>query len=140
MNQIQKRISAAYSACYQLCESNRNAEQWLTRALDAARRGEKQHRRIPSDYRLTVADAARYFAVRWFLDTERGGPGRGGQCRDFADACCMREDALYALGARDELVRPLEKDKLPPKAMAWHKLREEYADVLSLDYVKVFTK
>lgn len=137
----QKRIQEAYAACYRLCESDRDACQWLERSLDAARRGEKQHRRIPSNYRHPIADAARYFAVKWFLDTERGVAQRsGGKPLDFADACSIREDALYGLGARDAIMRPNDHSKLPPKAMAWHKLREEYADVLALDYVKEFTR
>jgi hypothetical protein len=145
MTKVQKRIQEAYAACYRLCEGSREATEWLERSLDAARRGEAQHRKAgarfthgQAAYRLPIADAARYFAVKWFLDTERGGPGRGGQCLDFADACGLREDRLYGLGARDAIVRPRQTDSLPPKATAWHKLRQDFADVLALDYSEVF--
>ena len=147
MTKIKGRIWDAYVACERLCESDRDADGWLRKAFDEACKGEKAHRAMgsrflqqPSSrmYKLPVADAARFFAVKWFLDTERGSPGRGGQPLDFADACSLRPDALYALGARDRILCPNQTDKLPPKAMAWHKLREEFADVVGLDYSEVF--
>jgi hypothetical protein len=145
MKKIQKRIWEAYVACERLCESDRDADAWFRKAFEEARAGEQRHRAAgkrftngAAAYRLPVADAARFFAVKWFLDTERGSPGRGGQPLDFADACALRTDSLYALGARDRVLCPTQTDKLPPKAMAWHKLREEYADVAGLDYSEVF--
>lgn len=144
-SRIKGRIWDAYVACERLCESDRDASAWLRRSFDSACAAERQHRAAgkrftngAASYKLPVADAARYFAVRWFLDTERGGPGRGGQVTSFADACSIREDALYGLGARDAIMRPNDHSKLPPKAMAWHKLREQFADVLALDYSEVF--
>lgn len=123
---VQKRIQQAYSACYRLCENDWRAEQWLSRALDAARRGEKQHRKIPSRYMLPIADAARYFVVKWFLTFD-------GECLGFADACALREDYLYARGARDRCImtagtrRPIAE------------LAEQFADVVTLDYLS-FTR
>ncbi len=139
MNKIQKRIWAAYVACERLCESDRDADTWLRRAFEEARKGEQQHRatgkrftRGACGYKLPVADAARFFAVKWFLDTERGGPGRGGQCLSFADACGLRPDVLHGYGARDAIVRQ------PGKLDAWRKLGEQFADVVGLDYSEVF--
>lgn len=139
MNKIKGRIWDAYVACERLCESDRDADTWLRKAFDEAGTGEKQHRAAgrrftngAAAYKLPVADAARFFAVKWFLDTERGSPGRGGQPLDFADACSLRPDALYALGARDRVVA----DK--GKAVRWNDLRSEYADVVGLDYSEVF--
>ena len=128
-NKVQKRIQEAYGACYHLCENDRQAEAWLTRALDAARRGEKQHRSIRSGYKLPIADAARFFAVKWFL-----GPDREGDTRPatFADACSLREDCLYAKGARDRVI-------LNGKTRQWADLTEAFADVVALDYVREFT-
>lgn len=142
---IKSRIWDAYVACERLCESDRDADAWLRRSFEEACKSERAHRATGrrftngvASYKLPVADAARFFAVKWFLDTERGSPGRGGQPLDFADACAIRTDALYALGARDRILYPNQTDKLPPKAMAWHKLREEYADVVGLDYSEIF--
>lgn len=144
-SKIKGRIWDAYVACERLCESDRDADAWLRKSFEETHAGEQRHRQAGkrftdglAKYKLPVADAARYFAVRWFLDTERGSPGRGGQPLDFADACSIRPDALYALGARDRIMQPKQTDKLPPKAMAWHKLREQFADVLALDYSEVF--
>lgn len=123
----QKRIQEAYAACYRLCESDRWAEQWLTRALDAARRGEKHHRRSLGRYKLPIADAARFFAVKWFFDPQVA-------TNSYADACGLREDCLYALGARDRVILS------EPKASQYALLLHEYADVLALDYVKEFTQ
>ena len=145
MNKLKKRIWDAYVACERLCDNDRDAEAWLRRSFEEACKGEKMHRAMgrsftngQAGYKLPVADAARFFAVKWFLDTERGSPGRGGQPLDFADACAIRPDALYALGARDRILQPKQTGSLPPKAMAWHKLRDEYADVVALDYSEVF--
>ncbi len=139
MNKLQKRVRDAYVACERLCGSDRDADAWLRKAFEEARAGEKQHREAgrrftdgAAAYKLPVADAARFFTVKWFLDTERGAPGRGGQSLDFADACGLRPDALHGYGARDAILRQ------PSKLAAWHKLRAEYADVTSLDYSEVF--
>lgn len=126
MTKVQKRIQEAYGACYRLCENDRQAEAWLTRSLDAARRGEKQHRKIPSGYKLPIADAARFFAVKWFLDPVAS------RSVGFAEACQLREDALYAYGARDRI-----KDS---KAEQWSHLTRYFADVVRLDYVSEFTR
>lgn len=73
----QKRIQEAYAACYRLCENDHRAAEWLTRSLDEARREEVGHRKMgarftrgASAYKLPIADAARFFAVKWFLDTQ----------------------------------------------------------------------
>lgn len=131
MNKIQKRIQEAYAACYRLCESDRDACQWLERSLDAARRGEAQHRKAGArvthgapSYRLPIADAARFFAVKWFLEFGVAIP------TDYAAACSLREDCLYARGAKDRMVGP--------KAHQWCDLAEQYADVSGLDYSEVF--
>ena len=123
---VQKRIQEAYGACYHLCENDRQAEAWLTRALDAARRGEKQHRKIPSGYKLPIADAARFFAVKWFLQ-EPCGVGTA------ADFCAIREDSLYAQGAAAQIVRFKGLE-------AWKAVCERFSDVATLDYVREFTK
>jgi hypothetical protein len=138
-NKVKGRIWDAYVACERLCESDRDAEAWLRRSFEEACKGEKMHRAMgrsftngQAGYKLPVADAARFFAVKWFLDTERGSPGRGGQPLDFADACALRPDALYALGARDRVCN------FPSKRNAWTLLVNEYADVTALDYSEVF--
>lgn len=144
-SKIKGRIWAAYVACERLCDSDRDASEWLRRSFDSACAAEKQHRATgkrftngAETYKLPVADAARYFAVRWFLDTERGGPGLAGRpLTSFADACSIREDALYGLGARDAICGRIDH-RSAHKLTAWQKLREEYADVLALDYSEVF--
>ena len=131
MTKVQKRIQEAYAACYRLCESSRDAEAWLTRALDAARRGEAQHRKAGArfthgqdKYRLPIADAARYFAVKWFMQDPMG-------IGTAADFCGLREDLLFASGARDLVCR--EKG-----LAAWKAVVERFADVATLDYSEVF--
>ncbi len=130
---IQKRIAAAYAACYRLCSQRGagRAQDYLEKSLDAARRGESEHRkagarftRSVAKYKLPVADAARFFAVKWFLD-ETAGP------EDYTAAACLREDVLNALAARDEVRREVGYQE-------WRELREEFLDVVELDYCKVF--
>ena len=124
-----KRIQKAYEACYSLC-NRYHATEFLERALDSARKGERGHRamgnrftRGQASYRIPVADAARYFAVKWFLDNEF-------QCSSFDCAVSLREDALYALGARD---RVLATEGTAELMLA---LRDTFADVLAIDYAK----
>lgn len=128
----QKRIQEAYAACYRLCESDRDASQWLERSLDSARREEVGHRKMgarftrgAARYKLPIADAARFFAVKWFLDIQD-------PPRSFADACGWREDALYAFAARDRV-----RDS-SAKAETWLRLYSEYQDVRDLDYSETF--
>lgn len=132
-NSTQKRIADAYAACYQLCSQRGavRAQAYLKKALDASRRGEAEHRkagarftRSAARYKLPIADAARFFAVKWFLD-ETPGP------EDYTAAACLREDALNALAARDEVRREIGERE-------WRELRAEFLDVLELDYCKVF--
>ncbi len=132
MTKIQKRIQEAYAACYRLCQSDHNASQWLTRSLEEARKGEVGHRKMgarftrgAARYKLPVADAARFFAVKWFLDTQ-------GPPNSYAEACSWREDALYAFAARD-MVR-----SNPAKAETWLRLYSEFQDVRELDYAEQF--
>lgn len=138
MNALQKRIAEAYAACYRLCEPDHQACQWLERALDAARRGETEHRRMGSRfvqkptrdmYKLPVADAARFFVVKWFL-TEANGYGQ--PPTSYEDACSLREDTLYGYGARDRVRGIIDK------VGKWQALKNEYADVAGLDYSEVF--
>lgn len=122
------RIRSAYFACVSLCDNSRDASQWLQQAFDAALAGEKGHRRVEgSAYKGSLADAARYFVVKWFLSANAAPAS-------FAEACALREDALRAYGARD-LVRQNEG-----KDLKWRDLEEEYADVLGFDYSNLFVK
>lgn len=50
---------------------------------------------------------------------------------DYTAAACLREDALNALAARDEVRREIGERE-------WRELRAEFLDVLELDYCKVF--
>jgi hypothetical protein len=131
-SKIKGRIWDAYVACERLCESDRDADAWLRKAFDEACQGEKRHREAGrrftdglAKYKLPVADAARFFAVKWFLDS-RNSTG------SFADACGLRPDALYALGARDRV----RANKA--KYVTWLRLYSEYQDVRDLDYSEVF--
>ena len=136
MTKIQKRIQEAYAACYRLCKSDRHASEWLARSLDSARRGEVGHRKMgarftrgEAAYKLPIADAARFFAVKWFL---HGANGVGQAPTSFEDACGIREDALFGLGARDKV------RGIIGKASDWQALCRKYADVAGLDYAEVF--
>lgn len=124
MNKLQSRVWDAYVACDDLCGHDRSASEWLERAFDAACAGEKRHRAAWGGgirYTWPIAAAARYFAVKWFLDL-------GKPPESYADACQLREDCLYAYGARDRLSgEDLRK---------WAGLRVEFADVLAIDYTK----
>ncbi len=131
MNAIQKRIREAFWACKHLCESSRDADAWFRRSFEAAQRGEREHRamgarftRGAARYKLPVADAARCFAVKWFLSAHERAP------TSFADACAAREDCLYGYGARDRVCETNEA--------GWLVLGHEYADVVELDYCKAF--
>jgi hypothetical protein len=131
-SKIKGRIWDAYVACERLCESDRDADAWLRRSFDEARKSEKQHRDAGkrftdglAKYKLPVADAARFFAVKWFLDSRISTPS-------FADACSLRPDSLYALGARDRV----RSDKV--KEEKWLRLYSEFSDVANLDYSEVF--
>lgn len=96
-SKIKGRLWDAYVACEGLCDSDRDASTWLRRSFDSACEAERQHRSLgkrftngATGYKLSIADAARYFAVRWFLDTERSA---GYRLASFAEACSLREDA-----------------------------------------------
>ena len=128
MTSIQNRIGAAYSAVYALA-CRHNATEYLSRSLEAARADERGHRamgarftrqRASDMYRIPVADAARYFAVRWALDDSFTAP------TSWCAAADVREDTMYGLAARDRL---RDSDRA-----AWEGLRSEYADVLAIDY------
>jgi hypothetical protein len=132
MNKTQKRIWDAYVACERLCESDRDADAWFRRSFESARSEEQRHRQAgkrftggQAGYKLPVADAARFFAVKWFLDP-MSAPG------SYAEACALRADVLLALGARDRV----REDKL--KNATWLRLCSEYQDVRGLDYSEVF--
>lgn len=129
---VKARIFSAYVACERLCDSNRDADAWFRKAFEGACKGERAHRAMgarftngAAAYKLSVADAARFFAVKWFLDSRVSTPS-------FADACSMRPDSLYALGARDRV----RDDK--SKAETWLRLYSEFSDVVNLDYLEVF--
>jgi hypothetical protein len=126
------RIWDAYVACERLCGSNRDADAWFRKAFEEASRGEKAHRATgkrytngSAAYKLTVADAARFFAVKWFLD-------RMSAPDSYAEACGLRPDVLFALGARDRVLAD------SGKVETWAKIHEEFRDVTSLDYSEVF--
>ena len=131
-SKIKGRIWDAYVACEQLCDNDRDAEAWLRRSFEEACKGEKMHRAMgrsftngQAGYKLPVADAARFFAVKWFLDFSK-------DPQDYADACALRPDCLYAYGARDRVRSRTDK------IGAYQELRLEYADVSALDYSEVF--
>jgi len=115
---IQGIIREAYFDCLKLAEKHQSG--WsclLSLAFDAAKEGERRHRKSsPGKWRISVDDAARYFAVKWFLDSTKGP-------ENWAAACMLRDDARLALGARD----------LCPKAEI-RKLRKFHAACLALDY------
>lgn len=132
MTKVQKRIQEAYGAVYRLACTH-NAAGYLERSFDRARESEREHRamgarftrqRANDMYRLPVADAARYFAVRWALDRDFEQP------RSWCEAADVREDTMYGLAARDRL-----RDSAPA---AWGELRTQFADVLAIDYSEVF--
>lgn len=135
MNKTQKRICEAYEACLKLCNHRYagQAYRFLEKALDAAREGESGHRRMGSRflekpasrmYKLPVADAARFFAVKWFLDETAGPEG-------YNAAASLRTDVLYALAARDEVREHVGH-------VEWRELRDAFKDVRELDYSEVF--
>ncbi len=130
-NKIKGRIWDAYVACERLCESDRDAYAWLRRAFDEACKGEKQHREAGrrftdglAKYKLPVADAARFFAVKWFLQDPCG-------VGTAADFCGLRPDAMYGQGAASKIVRVKGLE-------AWKAVCEQFAGVATLDYSEVF--
>lgn len=72
---------------------------------------------------MSALDAARYFAVKWFLAPHEKPPA------SYATACALRPDALYGYGARD---RAFELGR----ESSWLVLGHDYADVVELDYVE----
>ncbi len=128
MNRLQKRLRTAYGNVCHLCQSDRNAADWIARAHKAAADGERRHRaHSPSSYKLPVEDAACFFAVKWFLGVDN-------PPKSFADAATLREDAFYALAARDRV-------KLDPgKSEHWHYMYSELQDIRELDYLKEFCR
>ena len=117
--QITARINEAWVACSNLYRG-RWAENFLDDAWEAAAAGERRHRRgmPPGRYRLNVSTCATYFVVKWFLE-EQGPP------TSWAQAASIRDDARLALAARD---------RCPANDV--QRLREEFADVLAIDYSK----
>ena len=139
MSAVQKRIQACFGDCYRLAESC-GAGEWLKQALDAAREGERGHRRMgarftngAARYRLPVSDAARYFACKFFLDASNLG-----EAQSFEQVMRFREDCRLAYAARDRVCQPERSGNAVfnhgPKSSVWHDLRGVYADVLALDY------
>lgn len=115
--QQRARIRQAYSDCLQLSRKHQSGwVNYLEQAFEAAQQGERQHRRGPGVWRMSVIDAARWFAVRWFLDTQKAP-------KSWRDACAIRDDARFGLAARDCCPKPEVA-----------KLRKTYADVLGYDY------
>ncbi len=128
VNKLQNRIRTAYANVCHLCQSDRSASEWIERAHREALEGERRHRRHrTSGYKLTASDAACYFAVKWFISENRSPAS-------YADACALRPDCLFALGAADRILADVEK------AHHWHTLHTELQWLRELDYVKEFTK
>ncbi len=115
---IQNQIRTAYGDCLQLSRRYQQGfGNLLEQAFEAAQQGERLHRRYQDGkWRVSVLDAARYFAVKWFLDQTKGP-------ESWAAACSVRDDVRLALGARDTCPKP-----------ELRKLRRLHADVLAIDY------
>lgn len=120
MSTIHAQIRAAYSDCLQLSRQHQQGfGNLLEQAFEAAQQGERQHRRSsPGRWRASVLDAARHFAVKWFLDQTKGP-------ESWAAACSVRDDVRLALGARDTCPKP-----------ELTKLRKLHAAVLAIDYAE----
>lgn len=130
-NKLQNRIRTAYANVCHLCQSDRNAYDWIERAYREALDGERRHRKgSPSRYKLPASDAACFFAVKWFLELDPAGKSKP---NSFAEACSLRSDCLYAKGARDRVI-------LIGKTRQWADLTEDFADVVALDYLKEFVR
>lgn len=133
MTAVQKRIQACYGDCYRLA-MRFGADGLLSQSLEAAREGERSHRRIGgrltsghARYRWPVADAARYFACKWFLDVAAYAPPQ-----DWASATELRDDCRLAYAACSKVLRGIGERH----AEELDKLRSDFADVLALDYAE----
>ncbi len=120
MSTLQNQIRTAYSDCLQLSRQHQQGfGNLLEQAFEAAQVGERQHRKHQGGrWRVSVLNAAQYFAVKWFLDQTKGP-------ESWAAACSVRDDVRLALGARDTC----------PKAEL-RKLRKLHAAVLAIDYAE----
>lgn len=118
------RIHEAYGDCLHLARKyQRGFGNWLEQARDAAETGERQHRRVAGKWRVSISEAAQYFAVKWFLTCNNR------KRFSWADVCSVRDDARLAYGAAGVC---------PAKELA--KLRREYSDVLAYDYASWVTR
>lgn len=124
----QLRIREAYSACLQLQQRYQiGFGNLLSQACEAAQAQERQHRRAGGGrWKVSVLDAARWFAVKWFLDTKAYAPPQ-----DWAEVCALRDDCRLAFGAMSQVLRGIGDDRAATEV---DELRERYADVLGYDY------
>ncbi len=120
MSTIHAQIHTAYSDCLRLSRQHQQGfGNLLEQAFEAAQQGERRHRRHQEGrWRMSVLDAARYFAVKWFLDTHQAP-------KSWAAACSVRDDVRLALGARDTCPKP-----------ELRRLRKLHAAVLAIDYAE----
>jgi hypothetical protein len=70
----QQLIRLAYNDCLRLSQAHMSGwNNYLEQAFEAAQIGERQHRKgHPGRCKVSVLDAARYFAAKWFLDQTKG--------------------------------------------------------------------
>jgi hypothetical protein len=93
--QVKRTIDTAFVALQRACESSSEADRLLTRALDAARTGERKHRTMGrglDGYSQSIETAARYFVIKWFCEP--------GDVTDALQATRLREDCLCASALR----------------------------------------
>jgi hypothetical protein len=93
-------IDALYMNLSHECDRGMEASQLLYKASEAAREGEKQHRKgvwgpREGRYRGSVETAVRYFVVKWFMDPAK--------VTSALDAARLRADCLYASALREAL-------------------------------------
>lgn len=123
-----KRIREAYSACLRLQQRYQiGFGSLLEQAVDAAEREERRHRRLGGGrWKVSVADTARWFAVKWFLDPKAYAPPQ-----DWAEVCSLRDDCRLAYGAMSQVLRGIGNDRAATEV---DELRSACADVLAYDY------
>lgn len=115
-------IHAAFAALERAADENGlEACSLFRKAFDAARDGERAHRRMGrglGGYRQSADTAARYFVVKWFLDPAK--------ITDARSAAAVRLDCLYASALRAELIGRMGAD--------FADLRAKLEPVASIDY------
>lgn len=122
--ELAKAIRHAYFAAESLCNRYRGTAT-LNRALEVAKRQERQHRafgrRLVGNIgsRATVECCAWLFVVRGFAAPTRA--------QSFTD----REDYLHAYGAMREVTR------LPEGKAAWQAYRKDHKLAIQADYMRL---